>query len=85
MVTAIPLLMGSGQGVVGYIDPALPMSQTRVAVQLNGLQVKATTPDASGKFVLYPVPVGNYDLVITAAGWAAWYCLPTPRRGVGSS
>ena len=25
-------------------------------------------PGANGSFVLYPVPVGNYDLVVTAAG-----------------
>lgn len=68
VITAIPLVTGSGQGVVGYVDPSLPMSQTRVAVQSHGVQVKATTPDAGGKFVLYPVPVGSYDLVITAAG-----------------
>jgi len=68
VITAIPLLTGSGQGVVGYVEPTLPMSQTRVAVQSNGVQVKATTPDASGKFVLYPVPVGSYDLVVSAAG-----------------
>jgi hypothetical protein len=68
VVTAIPLVAGSGQGVVGHVDPNLAMSQTRVAVQLNGVQVKATTPDASGKFVLYPVPLGRYDLVVTAAG-----------------
>jgi len=68
VITAIPLVTGSGQGVVGYVDPSLPMPQTRVAVQSNGVQVKATTPDASGKFVLYPVPVGSYDLVVTADG-----------------
>ncbi|MDO9355486.1 MAG: carboxypeptidase-like regulatory domain-containing protein, partial [Solirubrobacteraceae bacterium] len=32
--------------------------------------VKATTPDAAGRFVLYPVPAGDYDLVVRAAGRA---------------
>jgi hypothetical protein len=30
--------------------------------------VKATVPDANGQFVLYPVPNGTYDLVVTSAG-----------------
>ena len=30
--------------------------------------VKATPPDASRRFVLYPVPTGTYDLVVTASG-----------------
>ena len=30
--------------------------------------VKATPPSSSGQFVLYPVPVGTYDLVVTSPG-----------------
>ena len=30
--------------------------------------MKAAAPDATGKFVLYPVPVGTYDLVVTSSG-----------------
>lgn len=30
--------------------------------------MRATPPDATGRFELYPVPVGTYDLVITASG-----------------
>jgi hypothetical protein len=41
-----------------------------VSVQLAGVPVKATLPDAAGRFVLYPVPAGSYDLVVSAAGHA---------------
>jgi hypothetical protein len=38
-------------------------------MQSVGLIVRATPPlpDGSGKFVLYPVPVGTYELVVTTA------------------
>ncbi|HEX5688325.1 MAG TPA: DUF4382 domain-containing protein [Ideonella sp.] len=70
VIQAIPLLTTAGQGVVGYVDPALSMADTRVSVQVDGMAVKTTAPDGNGKFVLYPVPVGTYDLVITAEGRA---------------
>ncbi|HEX5683459.1 MAG TPA: DUF4382 domain-containing protein [Ideonella sp.] len=68
VVTAMELLAPGAQGVVGYVDPSLPMADTRVSVQAGGVQVKATTPDSAGKFFLYPVPIGKYDLVVSAAG-----------------
>ena len=67
VVTAMPVGPG-GQGVVGYVDSALAMDSTQVSVQANGVPVKATAPDPSGQFTLYPVPAGSYDLVISAQG-----------------
>jgi hypothetical protein len=68
VIQAIPLLTTAGQGVVGYVDPTLTMGDTRVSVQFDGVPVKMTAPDGNGKFVLYPVPAGTYDLVISAPG-----------------
>lgn len=68
VIQAIPLVTTAGQGVIGYVDATLPMSDTVVSAQVAGLPVKATAPDANGKFVLYPVPVGSYDLVVSAPG-----------------
>jgi hypothetical protein len=70
VITAIPLLTTAGQAVVGYIDPAIALPSTLVSVQQDGVLVKATAPDLAGKFTLYPVPAGNYELVITAEGRA---------------
>ena len=50
------------------MDPAIASPTTSVSVQVAGLPAKATVPGANGSFVLYPVPVGNYDLVVSAAG-----------------
>lgn len=70
VLTVMPLLSDAGLRVVGFVDPALANGGTAVSLQLNGTPVKATPPDASGRFVLYPVPAGNYDLVVTASGRA---------------
>lgn len=68
VISVIPLLANAGLRVVGYVDPAIATASTTVSVQQGGVPVKATVPQADGKFVLYPVPVGTYDLVIGAAG-----------------
>ena len=68
VITVVPVLSDAGLRVIGYVDPALGTANTQVSVQAAGVPVKAAAPDATGKFVLYPVPVGTYDLVVTASG-----------------
>lgn len=60
----------AGMRVAGWVGPLLSNAYTQVSLQFGGVPVKATVPDSSGRFVLFPVPVGNYDLVITAPGHA---------------
>ncbi len=69
VLTTLPMLGDAGLRVVGYLNPA--MVGAMVSVQQGGQPVRATPPDASGRFVLYPVPAGNYELVITAPGRVA--------------
>ena len=68
VLSVLPILSDAGLRIVGYVDTSLVAAGTAVSAQANGLPVRATPPDATGKFVLYPVPAGTYDLVITAAG-----------------
>ena len=68
VISVIPRLSDAGLRVVGYVDTAIANGSTTVSVQQGGVPIKATVPDASGTFVLYPVPVGTYDLVVGAAG-----------------
>jgi hypothetical protein len=68
VLTATTVLSAAGQRVEGYVVPALGNTSTLVSLQLNGEPVKATPPDAAGKFVLSPVEPGTYDLVISADG-----------------
>lgn len=69
VVSVIPLLSDAGLRVVGYVNTLIASASTTVSVQQGGVPVKATVPRAEdGQFVLYPVPVGTYDLVIGSQG-----------------
>ena len=66
VLSVIPILSDAGQRIVGYVDT--PMAGATVSVQQNGVPKRTTTADSTGKFVLYPVPPGNYDLVVSSTG-----------------
>lgn len=68
VISVTPVLSAAGMRIVGWVDPALAGAGTSVSAQSAGRAVKATLPDAAGRFVLYPVPAGQYDLVVTATG-----------------
>jgi hypothetical protein len=68
VLSATTVLSDAGQRVVGYVDPSVSIAGTTVSLQSGGTVVKATAPDATGKFVLYPVPVGSYELVVSTTG-----------------
>jgi len=70
VVSVIPVLSDAGQRIVGYLDTTTLGTTTLVSAQSGGVVIKATAPDAGGRFVLYPVPPGTYDLVITSTGKA---------------
>lgn len=65
VITVIPRYVS---GVQGQVDPALGSAGAQVSLQLNGTVIKATVPDATGRFLLQPVEPGNYTLVMTAPG-----------------
>ena len=65
VISVIPSFIS---GVTGYVDPSLGNGGTLVSVQQAGAVVKATSPDATGKFTLEPVAPGAYDLVVAAPG-----------------
>ncbi|HWP20109.1 MAG TPA: DUF4382 domain-containing protein [Burkholderiaceae bacterium] len=69
VISVIPLLSSAGQAVEGYVARSIatgPDTAT-VTLQQGGAVVRATQPDPqTGRFVLSPVPVGTYTLVVTA-------------------
>ena len=65
VLSVIPIVSTS---IVGYVDAALANNATAVSAQVGGVPARATMPDVNGKFVLFPVPTGTYDLVISATG-----------------
>ena len=69
VVSVSALLSDAGLRIVGWLDTAIAASAPGVSAQLDGIPVKATVPDpVTGRFVLYPVPVGHYNLVFSAPG-----------------
>jgi hypothetical protein len=64
VIAVIPRVTDVGR-IEGFVHPSIAAT-AMVSVQSGGAPVKATPPDAAtGKFVLYPVPVGSYALVLT--------------------
>ena len=69
VVKLIPAVLN---GITGVIAPALLTSKVVVSAQQNGIIIASTVPNATtGAFSLARLPVGNYDVVITADGRAA--------------
>lgn len=70
VVSATPLVV-SGT-ISGYLAPAI--SNATVYAEQGGSVIRATIPDSTGKFVLYPLEqsssTGNYDVVVVAPGYA---------------
>lgn len=63
VINIIPTVLN---GIDGYVNPALLASKVSVSAQQNGAIIRATVPDANGKFTLARLAPGNYDVVITA-------------------
>ena len=63
VLSVVPRLVS---GVLGYVEAGVISPQTSVSLQKDGVVVKATVPDSTGRFLLQPVPAGTYQLVLTA-------------------
>jgi hypothetical protein len=72
VLTVLPIVSDVGQRIIGWVDPSmLVLPGTNVSVQQGGEVKRATPPHpTTGLFVLYPVPEGAYDLIVTSAGRA---------------
>lgn len=67
VVSVVPNLLS---GVSGYVDASVANGGTTISLQQGGVVLKATSPEASGRFVLAPVAAGHYDLVVKATARA---------------
>ena len=54
----------------GFVTTTLSLSSTTVAAQQDGVVIRSTTPDSTGKFTIPFLPTGTYTLVITSEGHA---------------
>jgi Domain of unknown function (DUF4382) len=65
VLSVVPVISSK---IIGWVDPAIAAG-AGVSAQLGGEVQRASRPDAvTGRFELAWVPVGTYDLVITAPG-----------------
>lgn len=69
VVKVIPTTLN---GIGGFVSTALLSRHVMVSAQQNGAVVSATTPNATtGEFALSRLPLGIYDVVVTADDSAA--------------
>jgi len=69
VVKVIPTTLN---GISGFVATGLLGSQVMVSAQQNGAIISATVPNpTTGEFALTRLPVGNYDVVVTANNSAA--------------
>lgn len=67
VLSVIPIVSSK---IVGFVAPAMAASgvATSVSAQVDGVPVRATPPDPTGRFELFPIRTGTYDLVVTSTG-----------------
>jgi Domain of unknown function (DUF4382) len=82
VLSVIPILSSK---IIGYVDPALAFTSTNVSAQQDGVPLKATPPDATGRFELFPIRTGTYDLVITAPGYVNAVMTGVPVTAAGAT
>jgi hypothetical protein len=58
-------------------------TNANVSLQFEGLPVKAGVVDDQGRFALFPVPAGTYDLVLTAPGRVTAVLVGVPVTNTG--
>lgn len=68
VVTMIALRSDAELRVLGNVGRSITCAAASASTQANGTPVQATTPDASGLFVRWPVPAGNCTRVVSAPG-----------------
>ncbi len=69
VVKVVPTVLN---GISGFVATTALSHGVTVSAQQNGVIVASTAPNATtGEFALARLPAGNYDVVITADGYAA--------------
>lgn len=57
-------------GIQGFVTTTLALSSTTVAAQQDGVTIRSTMPDATGKFSIPYLSTGTYTIVVTSDGRA---------------
>jgi len=81
VLSVLPRVSNASQAVEGYVAGAIALGTTSVTLQKDGVVVRGTVPASNGRFLLTQVPVGVYDLVVAADGWATAVMTGVPVSG----
>jgi hypothetical protein len=57
-------------GLQGYVTTTLALSSTTVSAQQDGVTIRSTVPDATGKFSIPYLSTGTYTIVVVSDGRA---------------
>jgi len=67
VISVVPRIVS---GILGYVTTTLTLSATTVSAQQNGVTVRSTAPDSTGKFSIPYLSTGTYTLVVASPGHA---------------
>lgn len=67
VISVVPRI---ASGILGYVSTSMPLGSTTVSAQQDGVTIRATAPDATGKFSIPYLNAGAYTLVIASPGRA---------------
>lgn len=60
----------ANSGIQGFVTTTLSMSSTTIAAQQDGVTIRSTAPDSTGKFSIPFLSTGTYTLVVSSDGHA---------------
>jgi hypothetical protein len=80
----ISVVQRVASGIQGFVTTTLSLSSTTISAQQNGVTVRSTTPDATGKFSIPFLSTGTYSLVIVSEGHATSVITGVPA-GTGTT
>ncbi len=81
VVSVTPRVASSIQG---YVTTTLALSATTISAQQNGIAVRSTTPDSTGRFSIPYLAAGTYTLVLTSDARATGVVTSVPT-GTGTT
>ena len=67
VIAVVPRIIS---GIQGYVSTTLTMGSTTVAAQQDGVTIRSTTPDSTGKFSIPYLSTGTFTLVVMSEGHA---------------
>jgi len=67
VISVVPRIVS---GVQGFVTTTLALSSTTISMQQDGVTIRSTVPDSTGKFSIPFLNTGTYTLVVASEGRA---------------